>query len=296
MGAASRARILITGGGGQLARALARRLGAGSSPQDRVFMAAEAELDIANLRSVRNAVEAHRPDWIINCAAYTAVDDAEGEPERAFRVNDLALGILAGSALDSGARLLHVSTDYVFDGTKREPYVEEDPPNPLNIYGLSKFWGERRLLAHPARSAILRTAWLYGEEGKNFFRWAAENGARAVSTGEPLPLVQDQVGCPTDVHTLSAQIEVAIEEDLRGLFHAASEGSASWLEFGREIFAGLGLDPPVKAVRGEELSRLARRPARVVLENRRLKILGRHRMIPWREGLRGVLERFRGRR
>ncbi len=285
-------RILIAGGGGQLGRALGERLEAGDA-RGRVFVPPETELDITDPRAVRSALDSFRPDWIVNCAAYTAVDAAEADSRRAFEVNDAAVGIIADAALEHGARVLHVSTDYVFDGEKDGPYVEEDPPAPLNVYGASKLAGERRLLAHPVRSAVLRTAWLYGESrGKSFLRFALEAGRRALATGEPVPLVTDQVGCPTDVHTFSAQIEEAIDDGLEGLFHAAAEGSASWFELGVEVFRLLGMSPPLKGLRGEDLGRPARRPSRVVLENRRLNARGLSRMIPWKDGLWGVIERM----
>ena len=281
-------RILITGGGGQLARAVAERL----APRYRVLAPARGDLDIVDARAVREAVAAHRPDWIINCAAYTAVDLAESEKERAFLVNEAGVGNLADAAADRGARLLHVSTDYVFDGHKDGPYVEDDPTGPLNVYGASKLAGERRLQGHPARSVILRTAWVYSEAGRNFLCRIVERGREAIAAGKPLPVVADQVGCPTDVHTLSAQIEEAIASDQSGLFHAAAVGSASWYEFAGEIFRGLGLAPKLEKIRAAELSRPAVRPDRVILENRNLNTLGRSRMVDWREGLRGVLARL----
>ncbi len=285
-----KARVLITGGGGQLADAVALRLLARSSV--RVQALTELELDITDPISVQAAGESGRPDWIINCAAYTDVDAAEKDPERAYQVNDMAVGILADTAHRCGARLIHVSTDYVFDGSKAEPYVEDDRPSPLNVYGASKLAGERRLLQHPVRSAILRTAWLYGERGGNFLRWAVEEGRELLARGEALPVVCDQVGSPTDVHTLAEQIEACMEAELEGLFHASAEGSASWHDFAQEIFGQLGMAPRLKAIRWEELGRQARRPSRVLLENRRLKGLGQNRMIHWKEGLRGVLTRL----
>ena len=281
-------RVLITGGAGQLARALAERLG--GHP---VLAPSREKLDICDPRAVREAAAAHRPDWIVNCAAYTAVDLAESESGRAYQVNDAAVGGLADAAAECGARLLHLSTDYVFDGRKGAPYLEDDPPNPLNVYGASKLAGERRLLAHPARPVILRTAWVYGESGRNFLCRILERGRQAAAAGEPLPVVADQVGSPTDVHTLSAQIGEAIAGGLEGLFHAAAMGSASWFEFASEIFAGVGLALRLEPIRGADLARPAARPERVVLANRKLETLGLSRMIDWREGLRLVLGRLK---
>jgi dTDP-4-dehydrorhamnose reductase len=283
-------RVLITGGGGQLGRALAARLE--RRAPGKVWAPSRAQLDITDLPALRAALASRRPDWIVNCAAYTAVDAAEGDRQAAFRVNGEAVGVLADLAFEGKARLLHLSTDYVFDGLKEGPYLETDPPAPVNVYGASKLRGEELLLGHPARWTVLRTAWLYGEEGGSFFGKVIERARRAIAAGESLPIVCDQVGSPTDVHTLSAQIEAVLAEGFEGLFHAAAEGAASWYQFAEEIFAGLGLRPRLVPIPGEELRRPARRPPRVVLENAGLKARGRSLMIPWQEGVRLVVARL----
>jgi dTDP-4-dehydrorhamnose reductase len=285
-------RVLITGGGGQLARALGALLETDRAAGP-VLAPSRSELDIADRGRVREAVASFRPDWLVNCAAYNAVDQAETDREAAFRTNDEAVGVLADACAERGVRLIHVSTDYVFDGETHGVYVEDDPPRPLSVYGESKLGGEKRLLAHPVRSALLRTAWLYGESGKNFLVRIVELGKKAAASGEPLTVVADQVGCPTDVHSLAFQIEEVIRHDLRGLMHAAALGSASWYDFADAIFSGLGLRPRLVPIRAEELGRPARRPLRTVLENRNLQALGLNRMLPWRTGLEGVLERLK---
>ena len=287
----STARIIITGSSGQLARALGLRLGASADPA-RVWMPPEGDLDITDPERLRKAIREHRTDWIVNCAAYTAVDAAEKEAEKAYRINDAAVGLLADAALEGNAQLIHISTDYVFDGAKEVPYVEDDPTGPVNVYGASKLAGEIRLRSHRVRSAILRTAWLYSEGPRNFLRWAVDSGRKALVTGEALPVVTDQVGSPTDVHSLAAQIEEVITGGLEGTFHAVAGGSATWFEFAAEIFSQMGLQVPLRPILGENLGRLARRAGRVVLENRNLAALGRNRMPHWKDGLRGVIARL----
>jgi len=293
MGTSTKDRVLIAGSGGQLGRALAARLG-GSSALARVWAPPEDLLDITSPDRVREAVAAHRPDWVVNCAAYTAVDAAEKDRERAWLVNDTAVGILADAALEGGARLVHVSTDYVFDGSKEGSYVEEDIPSPINAYGASKLAGEIRALAHPVGALVLRTAWLYSEGGRNFVTWALENGRKAAAAGEELPIVTDGVGSPTDAHTLAAQIEAGLEAGLEGLHHAAALGEASWWDFAGEIFRLAEVPVRLRPILGADLKRPARRPGRVVLDDRKLRESGRLRMRPWKDGLRDVIARMRG--
>jgi len=284
-------RVLITGGGGQLACALRARWEE-RGQAERITSLSRAELDITGRDGVRACLNSLRPGWIVNCAAFTAVDAAEDDPAAAFRVNDEAVGVLADSAEEYGARLVHVSTDYVFDGQKPAPYVEEDATHPINVYGASKLAGEERLRRHPVRSAVLRTAWLFGERARNFVSWFLGAAKTAAGEGRPLPVVDDQVGSPTDVHTVAEQIETVIDEEMLGLYHAAAVGSASWFEFAQEIVRQMELAVQLRPIAGAQLGRAARRAGKVVLENRRLNSMGRSRMIPWQDGLRRVVDRL----
>ncbi len=282
-------KILITGAGGQLGRAVAARLGATGD----VVALTRQDLDITDPARLEATLGRVRPRWVINCAAWTAVDLAEEDSAGAYRLNDGAAGQVADAAARVGATVVHFSTDYVFDGRSSRPYVETDEPAPINVYGASKLAGERRLLEHGVPVAILRTSWLYGDAGKNFFRTMLELGARNAGSGRPLPVVDDQVGTPTDVHSLAAQVEVVLAEGLSGLFHASSQGQASWCEFARAILGGAGLDVTVEPVDSDAFPCPAARPAYSVLENRRLGELGVDRMPDWRAGLESVLERWR---
>lgn len=291
--------VLVTGAGGQLGRALVEDLRASGRT---VHSMTRAELDIADSPGVRRAVVSTRPAWIVNCAAWTGVDAAESHREEAYRVNDEALGVLADAAQASGARIIHFSTDYVFDGqfaadAPPEPYCEDAPTNPVNTYGASKLAGERRLLGHPVRSAVLRTSWLYAPEGANFFTTMLRLGERALAEGTELSIVADQIGTPTDVFSLARQTARVLDLELQGLFHASCSGQASWFEFARAIFRGLDWNVALRPVSTRDcpVPLLAPRPPFTVLRNRRLEELGEDRMGPWEDGLREVLRRHRER-
>jgi len=254
-------------------------------------------LDVTRPDDVRAAVREARPDWVINCSAYNDVERAEVEPEQAFLVNDSAVGYLADAAEEFGARLVHVSTDYVFSGdfggAAPRPYREDDSPAPLNAYGASKLAGERRLKAHGCRSIILRTSWLYGGRGGNFVTTMLDLGERARRTGEAVRVVRDQVGVPTDAWSLAAQIERLIREDVEGLFHAAAVGGVSRLDLVKSIYRLAKIEVALEPVRLEDFASRARRPHYSVLENRRLDALGLSLMLPWQEGLEKVWPHLR---
>ena len=289
-------KILVTGRNGQLGSTLVELLAKESRfevvPTDR------ADLDITRRDQALAAARFSRPDWIVSCAAYTDVERAETEPERAFLVNDVAVGHLADAAQTVGARLLHVSTDYVFSGepppgaalgTPRRPYTEDDVPSPINQYGASKRAGEIRLQAHPVHSVVLRTSWLHGGPGKSFARTMLRVGVEAMKTGRPVKVVEDQIGTPTDVRSLAAQIRAILGTELRGIFHASCQGETSWFGFAREIFRVEGLNVPLVPIRTCDYPTKAKRPAYSVLENRRLAQAGLDLMPHWRVGLEKAL-------
>src|SRR5437879_8790775 len=219
-------RILITGAGGQLGRELQDLLSG-----EEIHAAGHADLDVANRDAVFKAVERARPAWIINAAAFNDVDGAETAAERAFAVNGLGPAHLADAAARTGARLLHISTDYVFDGTKGTPYTEEDNPNPQSVYARSKYEGERRVLDSEANACVLRTSWLYGEHGRNFVKTILQ----AAERGGPLRVVSDQTGSPTSTHDLADAIAALIRASARGLFHVVNRGACSRNELSRAI-------------------------------------------------------------
>ena len=229
-------RLLVTGAHGMLGRAVvdcAVRLG------HDVRAASRAELDIGDAEATRRALLALRPRAVVNCAAYTDVDGAESDWQGAERVNARGAGHVATAAAEVGARIVHVSTDYVFDGAKREPWVESDPVAPLGVYGDTKLAGEIAVAEGNPAHAIVRTAWLFGAGGSNF----VDTMIRLGGERDELSVVTDQVGCPTWTgHLAGALVELAERPDEIGVHHIAGAGSCSWNEFALEIFerAGIG--------------------------------------------------------
>jgi len=233
-----------------------------------------------------------KPDVIINTAAYVRVDDAELYSEKALAVNAVGALNVARAAEEVGAVNVYISTDYVFDGEKGEPYNENDVPNPINVYGTSKLAGEVFTRNYSKRHYIVRVASLYGKagasgKGGNFVNWVIEKAKR----GERLRIVRDQVMSPT--HTLNVArtlAELLKIEPKYGVYHMVNEGHCSWYEFTLEVFRILGWDVEIEPISSDELDRLARRPKFSALENRKLHELGL-RMPDWREGLREYLGR-----
>ena len=218
-------RVLITGAGGQIGRALA----AGVPPGVEARALDRAELDLTRLNDVARWMRELRPDLVLNAAGYTAVDRAEAEPEAARAVNEDGAHYLAEAAAEVGARMLHFSTDYVFDGTQSHPYAPGDPPNPLNAYGVSKLAGERAVLAALGnRAVVLRTAWVYAATGHNFLRTML----RLLSQREQVTVVADQIGSPTSARSAaSAAWAIAGRPDMHGVVHWTDAGVASWYDF-----------------------------------------------------------------
>jgi dTDP-4-dehydrorhamnose reductase len=226
-----------------------------------------AELDVTDAGAVREALTG--AELVINCAAFTDVDGAEADPEGALRVNRDGARHVAAAA----ARVLYVSTDYVFDGSKREPYLESDPTGPLSVYGRSKLEGERATAAANPRHFIARSSWLFGAGGRNFVE-------TMLGLGPEVRVVDDQVGCPTYTgHLAEALVRLGRTEDY-GVHHLAASGSCSWFEFAREIFARAGVDARVEPCTTADFPRPAPRPAYSVLGSER-----GHRLPGWREGL-----------
>ena len=227
-------RLVVTGREGQVATALAQA----SKRQDvEVLRLGRPELDLERLETIAPALRAARPDVVVSAAAYTAVDQAEREPERAHQVNAMAPGRLAEAAADLGAPILHLSTDYVFDGGKSSPYVETDATGPVTVYGATKLAGEGAVTRMNPRHAILRTAWVYAPHGKNFVRTML----RLAETRDEVGVVADQLGCPTSAEDIAQgvlKIAAALQggQGEAGLYHMAGRGEASWAEFAAAIF------------------------------------------------------------
>lgn len=257
-------RILITGADGQLGHELQRTL----SCYDLV-LGIYPTFDLLK-PEIESFVTDACPNVVIHAAAYTNVEQAEQEPDVARSVNADGTERVARAASKIGARLIYLSTDYVFDGQKRTPYVETDPTNPLNAYGRSKLEGEHRALAYCSNTLIIRTAWLYGLHGNNFVKTIMQ---RAVEQKE-LRVVADQRGCPTHAGDLAAAIAQVVKIDLGGIAHATGDGSCTWHEFASKIVALMGVPIAVRPITTEEARRAAIRPIYTVLANRTLAKFG----------------------
>jgi dTDP-4-dehydrorhamnose reductase len=240
------------------------------------------EVDITDTRAVTKAITDLEPHAVIHCAAYTNVDGAESDEQRAMEVNAKGAGLVARSAQEIGAVMAHVSTDYVFDGEKRAPYVEEDLPRPLSSYGRSKLEGEREVVAAcPDRHIIVRTAWLYGV-GKGFADWIF----RGLESGSPLRLVADHRGSPTYAADLAGALLRLVEQGHRGTYHFVNRGETSWLEWGQRIAELAGRsDTAFEAVEDADLGRPAPRPAYSVLSVSKYEDATGVRVPTWQDGL-----------
>jgi dTDP-4-dehydrorhamnose reductase len=264
-------RILLTGAGGQVGFELARTL----APLGELHAFDHAHLDLADPAALVEACRALQPELIVNAAAYTAVDKAESEPGLAHAVNARAPGVLAGEAGRLGAVLVHYSTDYVFDGSKRAPYAEDDPPRPLNAYGRSKLEGELAIAASGCRHLVFRTSWVYGPRGRNFLATMLSLAA----TRDEVRVVDDQRGAPTSSlflaeATARALAAIPPEGVASGVYHLAAAGKTSWAGFARAIFdrakGRRGFRAPrVVPIASAEYPTAARRPPYSVLSHRK---------------------------
>ncbi len=273
-------RILLVGANGQLGRALQEAL----SDSDCVALD-HSRLDIARLTAVREAVQAYRPDIVLNAAAYNQVDAAEQDAAAAYRVNALGPRNLAVATAAHHIPVLHVSTDYVFDGTSKRPYHEFDQPNPRSVYGASKLAGEEAVRALNPRHYIVRTAWLYHVWGQNFPKTMC---ALARQSAE-VRVVSDQYGSPTYAPHLAAAIRHLLSTEAYGTYHLAGRGGTSWFEFARVLYANLGIRTVVKPIATVEFPRLAERPRYAVLTTiQDPEIL----LPPWEEGARAFAQQM----
>lgn len=276
-------KVLVTGGRGQLGRDLEEILAAQGH---RVAAWGREELDVTVPASVRDAFRQFGPEAVVHAAAYTNVDGCESEPERAFRVNALGTRNVAVACQETGAAMVYVSTDYVFDGSAREPYTEFDRPNPVNLYGLSKLAGEQYVSTLLHRHFIVRTSWLYGAHGKNFVKTILQLARER----DELSIVHDQVGCPTYSRDLASAIATLVPTSLYGIYHVTNAGWCSWFDFARHILKEAGVEGvEVRPITSLQLGRPARRPAFSVLRNYCLELEGLPPLRPWQEALREFL-------
>jgi len=270
--------VLITGASGMLGRDLTAVFG-----DLDIRALSRADLDITDKASARDAVAGI--DVVVNCAAYTKVDQAEEDVDEAMAINGLGPEILAQACKESGARLIHLSTDYVFRGDATSPYPEESPRDPVSVYGRSKAAGEEAVLAaYPEGSVIIRTAWLYGQHGPSFPRTMLT----ASLTRDTLSVVDDQIGQPTWTKDLARHIRLVIDSDIHsGVFHGTNSGHTSWWGFARTVFETAGLDPErVLPTTSAEFVRPAPRPAWSVLGHDAWSAAGLPAMRSWEEAFR----------
>jgi dTDP-4-dehydrorhamnose reductase len=270
-------RVLITGAGGQLGQDLLSLL-----PGDAVGLT-HHDLDVADATSVANAMAAHEPEVVINAAAWTDVDGAETDEASATAVNRDGPANFAAACAQHNAALVHISTDYVFDGTATAPYDEDAPVAPQSAYGRSKAAGEAAVLAAGGPFYVVRTAWLYGAGGRNFVRTMAGLARK----GDPIDVVNDQRGAPTWTRDLAGGLLALVDKrPAPGIYHATSTGDTTWFGFAHAIFTEVGADPDlVRPVTSEAFRRPAPRPAYSVLSANRWVSASLPPLLPWREAL-----------
>ncbi len=285
-------RVLLFGASGQLGLALQRAaLQAGWELQPLT----RADVDLADAGAIEAAIEARKPQAIINAAAYTAVDTAESEPKLAFALNRDAPAAMARGATALGAPLVHVSTDYVFRGDKPAPYTESDPRDPISVYGRSKAEGETAVFDAYARAAIVRTSWVFSPDRANFLKTMLRLG----ETRDEVSIVSDQIGRPTPADDLAraciimTETLIAGDQRAQGIFHFAGAGEVSWADFAEAIFAEAALRgrKPVRVRRilTADYPTPARRPANSRLDTSKIEALG-ITPAPWRDGVRAYLD------
>lgn len=274
----SPSRILITGGRGLLGSEVAKVfLATGKAA---VHAPDRDELDITNDVQVRARLIEWQPDLVINCAAYTRVDDCETQEVEADRINGDAAGTLAGHAAYRGIRIFHISTDYVFDGRGTRPYLESDPPaapTKLSAYGRTKLHGEQRVLAANEKALVIRTAWLYGKNGPSF----PMTMLKLAKDRPELKVVNDQTGSPTYAADLADAIRRLSQTSATGIIHVTNSGTCTWYEFACEILRLAEINTPIHPVNTAEFPRPAKRPAFSVLDTSRYAQLTGHTIRPW---------------
>ena len=283
-------KILVTGANGQLGSEI-RRLAPKAGVLDFSYTDIDT-MDISDPDQLESFLENDDPDILINCAAYTAVDRAEDEPELAYRINEKAVENLVVQAQIRNIQLIHMSTDFVFDGYNNQPYLEDDPANPLSVYGSSKRAGEKIIIENKC-GIIIRTSWLYSRFGNNFVKTMLKLG----KTSTEVSVINDQIGSPTWAHDLAAAIieicqtvETSGKLSAFGMLHYSNEGECSWYEFATEIMKVSGLPCRVIAIPSSEFPQKARRPANSVLDTLRIKDNYKLVIPEWKSSLKNCIE------
>jgi dTDP-4-dehydrorhamnose reductase len=276
-------RVLLIGANGMLGKDIVQEW-----RDDEITSATSRDADIRNREEVERLITATRPDWIVLTAAYTDVDGSEKDPDAAFAVNAQGTENVAIMAQKYGAKILYVSTDYVFDGKGTRPYEPGDPIAPINVYGESKARGEKAIQDNVQDWCIVRTSWLFGASGSSF----PEKILRAAESRPELAVVSDQVGSPTFTRDLATSIRSLVHANARGFVNVTNSGTCSWFEFAFEILRQVGKSNPVKPINTVQAARTAKRPAYSVLSPAALNALGIH-VRHWREALPPYLDELR---
>jgi dTDP-4-dehydrorhamnose reductase len=275
-------KILVTGKTGQLGHDLYELL----KDKEEVIAVGREEFDITDINSTQKFIKEYLPDVILHCAAYTKVDDCEKNKDLAYKVNAIGTGNIASICSDIGAKMVYISTDYVFDGRKNTPYLEFDTPNPLNVYGKSKLAGEEIVKEILDKHYIVRTSWLYGINGNNFVKTML----RLSKERSIIKVVNDQHGIPTFTRDLAEGLYFLIKTDAYGTYHMTNSGETTWYEFAKKIFEISKINVMVEPITTEEYNAPAVRPRYSVLDNYILKLRFNYEMRNWEEGLKTYLE------
>lgn len=274
-------KVLVTGAFGQLAMCI--KQAAPNYPDLDFTYVNKTELDVTDPSAVRSYFNENPVDVCINTAAYTNVEKAESEKEQAFAVNAMAVKTLAEACESHKTVLIHVSTDYVFDGTKRSPYTEQDATNPINVYGASKLAGEEELAVHCSRHFIIRTSWLYSEYGHNFFKTIL----RHATEGNPLTITTEQLGTPTNANDLARAILLVADSESKeyGLYHYSNSGEATWYDFAKAILQESGQIEIANLAKTDHYRTFAKRPVYSILNSTKFCKAFKADTIDWKESL-----------
>ncbi|MBB6732275.1 dTDP-4-dehydrorhamnose reductase [Cohnella zeiphila] len=274
--------LLVTGANGQLGQELVRM----GDERIHIVGYGRDQLDITDLAQCREALADVRPNAVIHTAAYTAVDQAEAEPDAAYRVNALGTRNMAIAAQEQNTKLCYISTDYVFDGKGSTPYNEYDNTNPQSVYGKSKRAGEALLQSLCNRYFIVRTSWVYGKYGNNFVKTML----KLALDRDTITVVHDQIGSPTYTYDLAAFLIELVQSEAYGIYHASNTGTCSWYEFAQAIFEERGISIRTEPCTTEQFPRPAPRPAYSVMDHSAIRTNGFNDLRHWREGLRAFLQ------
>jgi dTDP-4-dehydrorhamnose reductase len=274
-------RVLVTGANGQVGKEL-RKI-ASEIPQVRFLFLSREDLAIHHFELVRRFFQGFKPDVCINCAAYTAVDKAESEKDIAFLVNAESVGVLAAVCREAGARFIHISTDYVFNGLQDHPYREDDPTDPQSVYGASKLAGEDLAMKMNPDTVIVRTSWVYSVFGKNFVRTMC----KLMGEKETLNVVADQYGSPTHARDLAKCLMlIALSKNwTAGIFHYSNEGIISWYQFAQEIARLIQSDCKIHPIPTSDYPTPARRPLYSALDKTKIQAAYGIQLVPWKDSL-----------